>query len=155
MLPDDSRISVLYWKELGVEHDDFALIPSVADGEVVRLTEAAITRLRTEVPLQFGRVTIPTDNQAPGSPGSYGLWLKRAGAGWRLVFNHEADSWGTQHNPEFDAEEIEVAHSQDGLVTRPLGVDLVPTSARSGQLVIHWGAHEWTADFTVPQSSVP
>ena len=148
-LPDDSRISVLFWKELSVEDDDFASIASVADGEVVRLTEAAITRLKTEVPLEFGRVTIPTDNLAQGFAGAYGLWLKRTGRGWRLVFNHEADSWGTQHNPEFDAAEIELTYSQDGLSTRPLGVALVPTTARSGRLVIHWGPHEWTADFVV------
>ena len=151
VLPDGARISVLFWKELSVEHEDFALIPSVADGEVVRLTEAAITRLRTEVPLQFGRVTIPTGNLAQGFPGAYGLWLKRVGRGWRLVFNHEADSWGTQHDPEFDAAEIELAYSQGSLSTRPLGVALVPATARSGQLVIHWGAHEWRADFTIPQ----
>ena len=151
VLPDDSRISVLFWRELSVEHDDFASIASVGDGEVVRLTEAAITRLRSEVPLQFGRVTIPTDNLALGFPGTYALWLKRVGRGWRLVFNDEADSWGTQHDAEFDAAEIELMYSPDGLSTRPLGVALVPTSARSGQLVIHWGVHEWRADFTILQ----
>ncbi len=150
VLPDDSRISVLFWQEVSVEHDDFASIASMADGEVVRLTEAAVTRLRSEVPLQFGRVTIPTDNLAPGFPGSYAVWLKRAGRGWRLVFNHEADSWGTQHDPEFDATEIELMYSPNGLSTRPLGVALVPTTARNGQLVIHWGANEWRADFTIP-----
>ncbi len=149
VLPDESRISALFWKDVTSEHDDYSAIASVSDGQVIRLTEAAVTRLRTEVSLQFGRVTIPTDNLAPGFPGSYGLWLKRVGTGWRLVFNHEADSWGTQHNAEFDAAEIDVAYSQDGLSTRPLGVALVPTSATSGRLVIHWGIHEWTADFVV------
>ena len=149
VLPDESRISVLFWKDVTSEHDDYSAIASVSDGEVIRLTEAAVTRLRTEVPLQFGRVTIPIDNLAPGFPGSYGLWLKWVGTGWRLVFNHEADSWGTQHDAGFDAAEIDLAYSQDGLATRPLGVALVPTSATSGQLVIHWGVHEWTADFVV------
>ena len=152
MLPDDSRISVFIWKALSVEHDDFASIASVADGQVVRLTNAAVTRLKSEVPLRFGPVEIPTDNLARGFPGTYGLWLKRAGVGWRLVFNHRVDSWGTQHDPEFDAGEIEPAYSQGSPSTRarPLGVALVPTTARSGQLVIHWGAHEWTADFIIP-----
>ena len=151
VLPDDSRISVLFWQELSVEHDDCASITSVANGEVVRLTEAAVTRLRSEVPLQFGRVTIPTDSLTPGFPGTYAVWLKWAERGWRLVFNHEADSWSTQHDPEFDAAEIELMYSPDGLSTRPLWVALVPTTARGGQLVIHWGAHEWRADFTIPQ----
>ena len=151
VLPDEasSRVAVLYWKDQSVEHPDFAAIASVADGAVVRLTEAAVLRLRTMLPLQFGGVEIDTENLAPGFPGSYGLWLKRAGAGWRLVFNNEPDSWGTQHDPDFDAAEIDVEYSQDEGSTRPLGVALVPTGARSGRLVIHWGAHEWSSDFTI------
>ena len=151
VLPDEasSRVAVLYWKDQSVEHPDFAAIASVADGAVVRLTEAAVLRLRTMLPLQFGGVEIDTENLAPGFPGSYGLWLKRAGSGWRLVFNNEPDSWGTQHDPDFDAGEIDVEYSQDEGSTRPLGVALVPTGARSGRLVIHWGAHEWSSDFTI------
>lgn len=152
VLPDavSSRIAVLYWKDQSVEHPDFDAIGSVGEGEVVRLTEAAVLRLRTMLPLQFGSVTVDTQNLAPGFPGSYGLWLKRAGAGWRLVFNNEPDSWGTQHDPDFDAAEIDVEYSRDEGSTRPLGVALVPTGARSGRLVIHWGAHEWSTDFTIP-----
>ncbi len=151
VLPDgaSSRIAVLYWKDQSVEHPDFEAIGSVGEGEVVRLTEAAVLRLRTMLPLQFGDVAVDTQNLAPGFPGSYGLWLKRAGGGWRLVFNNEPDSWGTQHDPDFDAAEIDVEYSQDEGSTRPLGVALVPTGARSGRLVIHWGAHEWSSDFTI------
>ena len=148
-LLDDSRISVLFGKEIGTEHDDFAAIAAMADGDVIRLTEAAVIRLRTEVPLRFGGVTVPTDNLAPGFPGSYGLWLKRVGSGWRLIFNHEADSWGTQHHPEFDAGEIDLTYSQNPSSAHPLGVALIPTSESSSQLVLHWGPHVWTTEFTV------
>ena len=151
VLPDESRISVLVWQEQLVDHDDFAALATMGDGEVVRLTQGAVIRLRNEVPLQFGDTSIPIENLAPDFPGSYGLWLKRSGDGWRLVFNHEPDSWGTQHNPAFDAVEIDLEHSEDGLETRSLGATLVPVTARSGRLVIHWGAHEWAADFTVSE----
>ncbi len=150
-LPDDSRIAVLVWQEQSVEHADFAAMEALADGEVVRLTQGAVIRLRTEAPLRFGDVMIPTGNLAPGFAGSYGLWLKRSGDEWRLVFNHEADSWGTQHDPAFDAAEIDVTYSRTGLGTRPLGAALVPATARNLQLVIHWGAHEWAVDFTVTE----
>lgn len=150
-LPPGARVSVLVWQEQSVEHADFAALAALAEGEVVRLTEAAVLRLRSEAALQFGDVTVPTGNLSPGFPGSYGLWLKRGAGGWRLVFNHEADSWGTQHDPAFDAAEIDVAHSEDGLATRPLGAALLPVTARAGRLVIHWGAHDWAADFTVPE----
>ena len=150
-LPPGARVSVLVWQEQSVEHADFAALAALAEGEIVRLTEAAVLRLRSEAALRFGDVTVPTGNLSPGFPGSYGLWLKRGAGGWRLVFNHEADSWGTQHDPAFDAAEIDVAHSEDGLATRPLGAALLPVTARSGRLVIHWGAHDWAADFTVPE----
>lgn len=151
VLPDASRIAVLVWQEQLVDGDDFAALATLGDGEVVRLTQGAVIRLRNEVPLRFGDTPIPTENLAPDFPGSYGLWLKRAGDGWRLVFNHEADSWGTQHDPAFDAAEIELEHSENGLATRPLGAALVPFTAHAGRLVIHWGAHEWAADFTIPE----
>ncbi|MCY4122596.1 MAG: DUF2911 domain-containing protein [Acidobacteria bacterium] len=150
-LPGDARLAVLFWQEQSVDLEDFAGVETLADGEVLRLTQAAVIRLRNETPLRFGGVTLPTGNLAPGFAGSYGLWLKRRGDGWRLVFNHEADSWGTQHDPAFDAAEIGLAYSQDGLDTRPLGAVLVPATADAGRLVIHWGAHEWAADYTIPE----
>ena len=148
-LPDDSRIAVLFGRSMTTDHDDFAAIAAVNDGEVLRLTQAAVIRLRTEVPLTFGAAAVPTDNWAPGFPGSYGLWLKRAGREWTLVFNHEADAWGTQHDPQFDAAEADVSYSKKPSSAYPLGVALIPTGDVTGQLVIHWGPHVWTTDFTV------
>ena len=151
VLPDESRISVLVWQAQLVDHEDFAALATMSDGQVVRLTQGAVIRLRNEVPLRFGDTPIPTENLASNFPGSYGLWLKRAGDGWHLVFNHEADSWGTQHDPAFDAAEIDLEHTEGGLATRSLGATLVPVTAHSGRLVIHWGAHEWAADFTISE----
>lgn len=150
-LPGEASLAVLFWQEQSVDLADFAAIESLADGDVLRLTRAAVLRLRNEMPLRFGDVAIPTGNLAPGFAGSYGLWLKRRGHGWRLVFNHEADSWGTQHDPAFDAAEIDLVYSQGGLDTRPFGAALMPATARAGRLVIHWGAHEWAADYTIPE----
>jgi len=148
-LPDDSRINVLFGREITTQHDDFAAIAAMSDGEVIRLTEAAVIRLRTEEPLRFGGISVPTDNLSPGFPGSYGLWLKRAGQGWKLVFNHEADSWGTQHHPEFDAAEVDVTYSRNPSSAHPLGAALIPTGEGTGRLMIHWGPHVWTTEFTI------
>ncbi len=150
-LPGDARLAVLYWQEQSVDLADFAGVEALADGEVLRLTQAAVLRLRNETPLRFGEVAIRTGNLAPGFAGSYGLWLKRRGAGWSLVFNHEADSWGTQHDPAFDAAEIDLAYSREGLATRPFGAALEPATQSAGRLVIHWGPHEWAADYTIPE----
>ncbi|MBQ02107.1 MAG: hypothetical protein CL477_15660 [Acidobacteria bacterium] len=150
--PDGASIQVLFQKELGTDHRDFAALESTADGELVELSGGAVIRLRSDVPLRFGDTLIPTDNLAPNFPGSYGIWLKAVGENWRLVFNHEADSWGTQHDPAFDAAEIELTHTHGGPNTdRPLAVYLVPRVEVEGAvgLVIHWGQHTWEADFSV------
>ncbi len=128
---------------------DYPRIATTADGAIVMLTEAAVPRLKIEAPLRFGTVTVRTENQAPKFPGMYGIWLKRVGSGWHLVFNNEPDAWGSQHNPKFDVAEIELTHSQGPEASRPFGVALEPTAADRGRLVILWGPHEWSADFVV------
>lgn len=148
--PGGARIQVLFEQELGTDGVDFAALESIGDGDLVRLTQGAVIRLRSEVPLRFGDTLVPTDNIAPDFPGSYGLWLRASGPGWTLVFNNEPDSWGTQHDPAFDAAEIDVVHAHGGpWAARPLGVSLLPIDGDEGRLVIHWGRHVWTADFTV------
>lgn len=132
---------------LGVDGPDFARLMQTPDGEIVMLTESSVPRLRTEVPLQFGKASIATGNQVAGFPGSYGLWLKRVGSGWRLVFNNEPDAWGSQHDPKFDAAEIELSHTDGHAAARPFAVAIVPRAADRGRLVIVWGPYEWTADF--------
>jgi hypothetical protein len=132
---------------LGVDGPDFARLLQTPAGQVVMLTESPAPRLRTEIPLRFGRLLVATGNQVPGYPGSYGLWLKKVAAGWRLVFNHEPDAWGSQHDPKFDAADIPLTHSDGHAPRRPFAVAIVPGAADRGRLVILWGPHEWTADF--------
>ena len=153
ILTGGSRVSVLAWQEITPEHDDYGAVDSIREGDVIRLTEAAALRLRTEASLRFGQLMVETDNLAPDFPGSYAMWLKRTASGWSLVFNHEADAWGTQYDADFDAGEIALSHVEDGSTIRPLGATLVPTTSDSGRLVIHWGPHTWSADFEVAAAS--
>jgi hypothetical protein len=134
---------------LTVDGPDFARLTTTPSGSVVMLTESPVPRLRTERALRFGKTVIATGNQVVGFPGSYGLWLKRVGSGWRLVFNNEPDAWGSQHDPKFDAAEIDLSHSDGHAAARPFAVALVPGGADRGRLAIIWGPHEWTADFAV------
>jgi hypothetical protein len=134
---------------LPADGPDFARLASTPDGAVVMLTEASVPRLRIERPLRFGATQVAVSNQVPNSPGSYGLWLKRAGIGWKLVFNHEPDAWGSQHDPKFDAAEIALQHSDGHAPSRPFAIGLEPTGAERGRLLIIWGPHEWSADFNV------
>jgi hypothetical protein len=148
--PDGRRLSVSYARQgLEVEGRDFRDLASAPDGRVIQLTESAVPRLRIEAPLRFGNATIRIGNQGAGFPGSYGLWLKRVGSGWRLVLNHEADAWGSQHDPKFDAAEIPLIHTDGHPASRPFAVALLPIAADRGRLLILWGPHEWSAEFAI------
>ena len=154
--PDGAHIQVLFQKELGTNGEDYVALASIEDGGLVQLTQGAVIRLRTEVPLRFTDTLVPTDNLAPDFPGSYGLWLKKTGMSWRLVFNNEPDSWGTQHDPAFDAADIALSHTQGGPSDpdsdddeHPLAVYLAPRDDGQIGLVIQWGEHVWAADFSV------
>ena len=148
--PGGARLQVLFEQELGTDGVDFAALESIGDGDLVQLTQGAVIRLRSEVPLRFGDTLVPTGNLAPDFPGSYGLWLRAAGSGWTLVFNNEPDSWGTQHDPAFDAAEVDIDHTHGGpYQDRPLAVSLLPVDDDAGRLVIYWGQHVWAADFTI------
>ena len=148
---DGAHIQVLFQREVGTDGDDFAGIETTDDGEVVELTRAAVIRLRTEVSLRFGETLVPTGNLAPDFPGAYALWLKKTGTEWRLVFNNEPDSWGSQYDPAFDAAEIDLLHTLVDVPNpdRPLAVYLAPLGIEQHRLIIHWGMHVWSADFSV------
>ena len=135
---------------LSADGPDFANLLKTPDGQVVTLSESSVPRLRTEAPLQFGKVLLATGNLVPGSPGAYGIWLKRVGSGWRLVMNNQPDAWGSQHDPKFDAAEVDLTHTDGHAASRPFAVGIEPTAADRGRLVIVWGPHEWSADFVVP-----
>lgn len=151
------RLSVVFPKDLKVQDRDFAHLVSVETGSVVRVTAAAVTRLDIDIPIQFGDLVLDTGNVGlRDSPGAYGIWLKRAANGWKLVFNDEPDAWGTQHNPELDLGEVELQYTQSLLAgdsmsdaLRDMSASVVMTGTDEGRFVLVWGPHEWTADFTV------
>jgi hypothetical protein len=120
---------------------------STRDGAVVELTQAPALRLSIDKPVRAGNVVLRPGNQTPDFAGAYSLWLKRAGASWRLVFNQEPDVWGSQRDPKSDVGEVDLTHSTGGDASRPLGVALQPTAADRWRLVLAWGPHEWAADF--------
>jgi hypothetical protein len=134
-----------------VEGPDFARLMSTRNGAVVEFTEAPALRFTIDRAVRAGKVVLRPGNQAPAFPGAYSLWLKKAGAGWRLVFNQEPDVWGSQHDPKSDVGEVDLAYSKGGDASRPLGVTLEPGGADRWRMVLAWGPHEWAAQFTPAQ----
>jgi hypothetical protein len=141
--------AVNFGSGLGVEGGDYARLLSTPDGSVVQLSEAAVPRLTIETPVRLGKMLLRPGNLAPGLPGGYGLWLKRAGKGWRLVISQEPDTWGSQYDKGSDVGEIDLAYAKGSEANRPFAAALIPTTNDRGRLVIMWGPHEWTADYIV------
>jgi hypothetical protein len=146
---ENPRLRRVVGRGLNAGGVDYERLATIASGSLLELTESQVPRLTIDTPLRFGNLTLRTENQVGGFPGVYGMWLKRVGDGWHLVFNQEYDVWGTQHDQKFDVGEIELAHADQQPATQPFTIALVPTAADRGQLNIVWGAHRWTADFIV------
>jgi len=146
---ENPRLRRVVGRGLNAGGADYEKLASVANGSIVELTESQVPRLTLDTPVRFGTFTVRTENQVGGFPGVYGLWLKRVGDGWHLVFNQEYDVWGTQHDQKYDVGDIELAHSEPQAGTQPFTIALIPSGPDRGQLSIVWGAHQWTADFVV------
>jgi hypothetical protein len=126
----------------------FAAIERPADGQVVAFLESRPLKLRTPVDLRFGDTVVAAHNHGPGYPGVYSLWLKHAGGEWRLVFNHLADVWGTQHDPTQDAAEVPLRAATAAEPAEKLTAVLEPADG-GGTLRLRWGTVEWSVPFTV------
>lgn len=136
---------------LKVDSEDHARLDDLADGEVFEYVGGRATKIFTEVDMIFPDGTVETENAAPRYPGVYSVWLKKTGDGWNLVFNEEADIWGTMHNAEADATEIALVAGKLDEPAATFKVELKKTDA-GGQVRIMWGDTVWSADFEVGDS---
>lgn len=129
---------------------DYDRLESLADGEVLGPVYGKPFKFWTDADLAFEDAEVAAHNHGPTYPGVYSLWLKREGSGWKLVFNHLADVWGTMHMAEHDAGETpltfrtlsEPAEETEGA----LEVD-----GNGGTLTIRWGSMEWSAPFQLAE----
>lgn len=137
----------LEFSKVAVNDAAYASVDTLTTG-VVRFTGHGIMKLRTARALSFGATVLKPGNAAPGFPGLYGLWLRRAGPGWRLAVTNQPDVWGTQFDQATVVAEIPLlyeraASGEAGLEPR---MELLGDGVR---LTIAWGRHTWTADFRV------
>jgi len=145
----DKTITVSYG-DTPADGPDYPKVVSTEDGATVKLTKSIVTKLKTEHDLQFGDVAIKTGNAAKDYPGVYGLWLKRVGDGWHLVFSEYADVWGTQHFEEGDVAEIPLTYADADEAAENFTVNLDEADG-GGAIRITWGDHQWIAAFTIAQ----
>jgi hypothetical protein len=125
-------------------------IERMAPGALLSSGISAAMKLRTEVELDFGAVRILPGNVAKDFAGLYGLWLKKSADGWRLVFTNEPDVLGSQWNPKAAVAEIPIQYERTGSGTQRFAATLEDLTG-GGRLLLTWGPHRWTADFTTPK----
>ena len=138
----------LEFSKVPISDPSFVSIPNIAQNAVVRFTEHGIMKLRTAKTLRFGTVSLTPGNAAPGFPGLYGLWLRRAASGWRLAVTNQPDVWGTQFDPDALVAEIPLRHEQTASGDAGLEPRL-ELLGDGGRLTIAWGPHVWFTDFAL------
>ena len=127
---------------------DYDKLPTLADGEVLGPIYGKPFKFWTDADLAFEGAAVAAHNHGPTYPGVYSLWLKRDGDGWKLVFNHLADVWGTMHMAEHDAAETPLAfRTLDEAVEQTEG--RLEVDGDGGMLTLRWGTTEWSAPFRV------
>ena len=145
---DDDRMIRLRFARPPAGERDYEQIASLQPGEVVQFLEHAVIKLTTEFTLDFGDLRVPTENIAENYPGVYGLWLKRTETGWSLAFNHRADSWGTQYDPEADLGEVPLTKGTSDEPSQRL-VATMEKGETGATLQFTWGEHTWTTPFEI------
>ena len=129
---------------------DYDKVEILGDGEVLELIYGKPFKFWTDTDLAFEDVEVAAHNHGPTYPGVYSLWLKREGDGWRLVFNHLADVWGTMHMADHDAGETPLTFR---MLAEPAATTQGSLEATDdgGRLVIRWGSMEWSTPFRLAE----
>ncbi|MEE2778176.1 MAG: DUF2911 domain-containing protein [Acidobacteriota bacterium] len=142
-------------KQLRIKHGDMAIgskdhesLLATRAGEIFSYTSSRTMKLLTDADLVFGDARVPAFNLAPNYPGCYGVWMKRVEDGWHLVFNNQADMWGSQYDPETDAAEVHLEVAELETPQEEFLVELTKEEG-GGRLRIVWGNRAWSAPFQV------
>ena len=54
VLPNGASVTMLYWKSIDVEDEDYPNVAAAEDGAVIEMIRAPVLRLKTDVALRFG-----------------------------------------------------------------------------------------------------
>lgn len=140
------------YPDLPTDSDDYRAFESLETGDVAAWNSGRAVKLLTHASLSFDGIVVPYGNASPDYPGVYSLWPKRTADGWRLVFNGEADIWGSQRDPAADAVEAPLEHSRNDEPTEKLTIEFLEVGP-GAVLRIAWGDHQFLAAFEAAPSS--
>ncbi len=143
---DEGKKIRITFGNLATDSEDFKRLEETKDGEVFKFVAHRATKIFTDVNLDFAGTVVKQGNAHADYPGVYSVWLKRKGTGWSLVFNSDADIWGTQQDPAADVAEVSLEYSKAAEEADKLDITL-----ENGELKYVWGPHVWVAKYTVAQ----
>ena len=134
------------YPDLLTDSDDYRVFESLTAGDVAAWNSGRAIKLLTHASLSFDGIIVPYGNASPDYPGVYSLWTRRTADGWSLVFNGEADIWGSQRNPAADAVEVPLEHSSADEPAEKLTIEFLEVEP-GAVLRIAWGDHQFLAAF--------
>ncbi len=130
---------------MGIDWESFKKL----DSGIVQFRAFAAIKMKTAAELRFGDVSIKPGNVSPDYPGLYSLWIRKVSDDdWRLIFNHDADSWGTMHDPSRDVGEVRLTHETEEGANPSFMIELEPNESGGGLLRLGWGDHKWSVPYT-------
>lgn len=126
----DATVSIDYGRPTTAGPGYQQMAGGVPDGFVWRLGKNQATRLNTDAKLKFGETVI--------EPGEYGLWARRSGDHWDLVFNTNARVWGVPYRPngEIAAVAMSAETTEEKAELLTITID---GGENGGTIHVHWG----------------
>ncbi len=134
------------YPDLLTDSDDYGAFEALAAGEVASWTSGRAVKLLSHASLSFDGIVVPYGNVSPDYPGVYSLWPKRTADGWSLVFNGDADIWGSQRDATADGVEVPLEHSTADQPSEKLVIEFLEVEP-GAVLRIAWGEHQFLAAF--------
>jgi len=118
------------------------MLGKLEDGQVWRLGMNEATVFESDQDLTFGDTVIKA--------GSYSLWARKVSSEeWHLIFNSEAEIWGTQRKPENDVAEVPAERTELSESVEKFVIELVPTGDQSGEIVMKWATLQLRVPFSI------
>ena len=109
-------------------------------GRFWRTGANAATRMVITKPLYFGDKELPA--------GSYSIWTVPSLKGWTIMFNSQANIWGTEYNPDYDVLRVPMQAGPNSQFTEVMTIEIQP-SGSGGHLNIIWENTKASVAFTV------
>ncbi len=139
---------VISFSALATKSKDYENFQSLSNDTVFEYVGGRASKILTDVDLHFGDTVVKQGNAYVTYPGVYSIWLKKTAKGYSLVFNEEADVWGTMFNPDTQAYEVPLTETKVEEASDKMKVTLEKLDDNTGTLNVFWADKKYSVNFT-------